>query len=318
MNKNTAGSTGFNIRDFLTYYGTPAQCLAYLVELRWPDGIPCKTCKRTTRHHLIHDRKCYSCQHCGTQVYPTAGTIFENSKVPLPDWFYVIFQMSKTKTGIAAKQIQRELGVSYPTALRMCNTIRGCLDEKVEKLSGQVEADETYMGNSSRYLRGKRPKGRGTLKSAVIGAVERGGKIVAQVAENTKRETVLPFIRENVARYDADGEPTEVFTDEYAVYNTLDEDGYLHDTVCHSAKEYVKYRKEIADDGTYETTEVHTNTLEGFWSFPKGAQKVVHRGVSEKYLPGYLNEYTYRYNHRNDETPMFFSILRRAVRVAPL
>ena len=115
-----------------------------------------------------------------------------------------------------------------------------------------------------------------------------------------------------------DGEPTEIFTDEYAVYNTLDESGYLHDTVCHSAREYVKYRKEIADDGTYETTEVHTNTLEGFWSYPKGAQKVVHRGVSEKYLPGYLAEYTYRYNHRNDETPMFFSILRRAVRVAPL
>lgn len=318
MNKNTAGSTGFNIRDFLTHYGTEEQCLAHLRDIRWPDGIPCKTCERVTRHHLIHARKCYSCQRCGTQTYPTAGTIFENSKVPLTSWFYTIFQISKTKTGIAAKQIQRELGVSHPTALRMCNTIRSCLDEQPEMLSGIVEADETYMGNSSRYLRGKRPRGRGTLKSPVVGVVERGGNVIAQVVENTKRETVLPFVRENVSRYGKDGEPTEIFTDEYAIYNTLDENGYLHDSVCHGAKEYVKYRKEIADDGTYETTEVHTNTLEGFWSFPKGAQKVVHRGVSEKYLPGYLAEYTYRYNHRNDEKPMFFSILERAARVAPL
>ena len=101
---------------------------------------------------------------------------------------------------------------------------------------------------------------------------------------------------------------------EYAAYNVL----YLHDTVTHSAREYVKYRKEIADDGTYETTEVHTNTLEGFGSYPKRATKVVHRGVSEKYLPGYLAEYEYRYNHRNDEKLMFFSISERAVRVDPL
>lgn len=103
----------------LDTFGTNQQCLAHLARLRWPDGIRCETCQRTTRHHLIASRKCYSCQDCGTQVYPTAGTIFENSKVPLPDWFYVIFQLSKTKTGIPAKQIQRELGVSYPTALRM-------------------------------------------------------------------------------------------------------------------------------------------------------------------------------------------------------
>ena len=275
--------------------------------------IYCKKCGRITKHHLRPEQKAYSCQYCGTLVTPTNGTIFHKSKIALPNWFWVIFQFAKTKTGIPAKQIQRELGVSYPTALRMCNAVRSCLKEETKPLTGQVEADETYMGNSSRYLRGKRPRGRGTLKSPVVGVVERGGKVVARVVGDTKRTTVIPFVEQNVARYDDDGEPTEIFTDEYPVYNVLDEHGYLHDTVCHSAREYVKYRKEIADNGRYETTEVHTNTLEGFWSYPKGATKVVHRGVSEKYLPGYLAEYEYRYNHRNDEEPMFFTMMRQIV-----
>ena len=92
----------------------------------------------------------------------------------------------------------------------------------------------------------------------------------------------------------------------------------MHDTVCHSAKEYVKYRKEIADDGTYETTEVHTNSIEGFWSYPKIATKGVHRGVSDHKLQGYLNEYTFRHSHRNDEEEMFFTMFRQIVPVERL
>ena len=262
----------FTLRDLINEYGTNLQCLEALKQARWGELIPCRTCERETRHHYRDSHKSYSCQYCGTMISPTKDTILEGTKRPLFDWFYVIFQMSKTKTGFPAKKIQRELGCSYPTALRMCNLIRSCLDEPVEQLSGQVEADETYMGNSSRYLRGKRPRGRGTLKSPVVGVVERGGKIAAAVVENTKRETVLPFVEKNVAHFDEDGEPTEICTDEYPVYNTLDEHGYLHDSVCHSAREYVKYRKEIREDGHYETTEVHTNTLEGFWISQGGAK----------------------------------------------
>ena len=188
----------------------------------------------------------------------------------------------------------------------MMNAVRSCLEEE-HKLSGTVELDETYMGNSARYARGKRKRGRGTMKAPIFGAVERGGAVVAKVVPDTKRDTVMPIVRESVERY------SEVYTDEYAIYNTLDEEGYLHDTVCHGAGQYVKYRKEIADDGTYETTEVHTNSVEGFWSYPKIATKGVHRGVSDHKLQGYLNEYTFRHSHRNDEEPMFFAMFKKIV-----
>lgn len=299
MSKSTAGSVAFNIRDFLTYYGTPEQCLAYLVRLRWPDGITCRTCERVTPHHLIRERKCYSCQECGTQTYPTAGTIFENSKVPLPDWFYVIFQFSKTRTGIPAKQIQRELGVSYPTALRMCRLIREHLAETPDQFTGTVECDETYMGNSRRYFGRKRKRGRGADKRPVFGIIERGGAVVAKVVPNCQRDTVLPIVREHVAA------GSEVFTDEYVIYRTLPEEGYLHDTVNHKAGEYVRYR----EDGE----KVHTNEMEGFWSYPKNAIKGVHRGVSDRHLQGYINEYAFRQSHRKDEDPMFFTMLRKLV-----
>ena len=140
--------------------------------------------------------------------------------------------------------------------------------------------------------------------------VERGGAVIAKVVPNVKRDTLMPLVRENVERY------SEVFTDEFAVYNTLDEEGYLHDTVKHGNREYVKYRKEIALDGTYEITEVHTNTMEGFWSYPKNATKGVHHGVSNHRLQGYVDEYAFRYSHRHDEGPMFFTFLHQIVRQA--
>src|SRR5690606_335114 len=105
------------LRAFLDRFGTTEKCLAYLVKERWPDGVPCAKCNRVTKHHPVTGRKCYACQECGAHVYPTKGTVMHGTKVPLPDWFYCIWQMSKTRAGISAKQIERELGVSYPTAL---------------------------------------------------------------------------------------------------------------------------------------------------------------------------------------------------------
>ena len=144
----------FTLHDFFRDFYTPTQCLEYLRKIRWPDGIFCKKCQKITKHHLHPEQKAYSCQYCGTLVTPTKGTIFFGSKVVLPNWFWVIFQFAKTRTGITSKQIERELGVSYKTALRMCNAVRSCLEEDHD-LSGQVELDETYMGNSRRYFGGK-------------------------------------------------------------------------------------------------------------------------------------------------------------------
>ncbi len=293
----------FTLHDFFRDFYTTAQCLEFLRKLRWPDGIHCQTCDRITKHHLRIERKVYSCQYCGTVVTPTKGTVLHKTKVPLPSWFWVVFQMSKTRTGITAKQLERELGLTYKTVLRMCNLVRSALDEERD-LSGQVEIDETYAGNSRRYMRGKRKRGRGTEKSPVFGMVERGGAVIAKVVPNCQRATVMPIIKAHVE------EGSEVFTDEYVIYKTLEKEGYKHDTVNHGKKQYVKYR----EDGT----KVHTNTMEGFWSYPKVATKGVHRGVSNRHLQGYFNEYTFRHSHRNDEEEMFFTMFRQIVPVERL
>lgn len=179
----------------------------------------------------------------------------------------------------------------------MCHLIRERLEEKHEQMTGTVECDETYLGNSRRYFGRKRKRGRGADKRPVFGIVERGGKVVAKVVPDCKRDTVLPIIKAHVA------EGSEVFTDEFRVYDTLSEEGYRHDTVCHSAKQYVKYR----EDGE----KVHTNEMEGFWSYPKNAVKGIHRGVSDRHLQGYVNEFSFRQSHRKDEQSMFFTMMDR-------
>ncbi len=290
--------TDYTIRDLFNDFGTTERCLTFIKERRFPDGIPCPKCERVTPHYLVASRRAFSCQHCGSQTSPTKGTIFARSRVPLPDWFYTIFQFAKTRTGIAAKQIEREIGVSYPTALRMCNAIREVLEQRLdEKMTGTVEVDETYMGNSRRYFGRKRKPGRGAGKPPVFGMVERGGRVVAVAVPNVKRVTVFPIIKAGVE------EGTEIHSDEYPVYITLSKEGYGHVTVTHKTREYVRYRR----DGS----PIHTNTLEGFWSYPKNATKGVHRGVSAHKLQGYLNEYAFRYSHRHDEGPLFFTLLSR-------
>ena len=286
----------YTLRDLFQDFDTTDKCIRFIAELRWPDGIYCQRCRAVTRHHLISSRRAYACQHCKKTTSPTADTAFGSSKVPLPDWFYVLFQMVKTRTGIAAKQVERELGVSYPTALRMCHTIREAMAEHHEAFDTTVEVDETYMGTKRKW---HNKRGRGTSKQAVFGIQERGGRIVAKVVDDTKRDTLLPMIQEAVE------EGTEVFTDEYSAYATLTKEGYAHDTVKHGERQYVKYRV----DGE----KVHTNELEGFWSYPKNAIKGVHRGVSDKHLQKYIDEYTFRQSHRHDEEPMFFTVLHRMV-----
>lgn len=289
----------YTLKDLFRDFGTTRQCLSAIAYLRWPDGIHCTKCNRVTRHHLVMSRKAFVCQHCKRKTSPTAGTILHSTKVPLPDWMYVIWSMASTKTGIAAAQIQRELGTSYPTALRMCNLIRTVLKES-QRFDDTCEVDETYMGNKRKW---HNKRGRGTTKQPVFGIVEKGGSVYTEVVPNTKRDTVMPILERTVEK------GVEVQTDEYGIYKTLPEMGYDHDTVQHKPRQYVKYRE---DDST-----CHLQAIEGFWSYPKNAIKGVHRGVSDGHLQGYINEYTFRYSHRNDTEPLFFSILRRVVGAVP-
>jgi transposase-like protein len=198
--------------------------------------------------------------------------------------------MTATKTGISAKQLERETGVAYKTAWRMFTQIRKLMSENINPLTGQVEVDETYFGG--KHI-GKR--GRGALgKSVVLGMVERNGNAVARVVPDVKTKTLLPLIERQVAK---EGK-TIVFTDELNSYNSVEKLGYAHEIVQHAAKQYVRG---IA----------HVNTVEALWSTIKRGIDGVNHHVSSLYLQSYLDAYVYRYDHRKDDQPLFLSLLER-------
>ena len=282
----------YTIKQFDAQFPDEDACLEFLKNARWPQGIPCSKCERVAKHFRIAGRKVYSCEFCGSQVSPTADTIFHKSSTSLRSWFHAMFLMASTRTGISAKQLEREIGVTYKTAWRMFTQIRKLMAQDDMVLFGEVEVDETYIG-------GRRPgkRGRGAAgKTIVAGLVQRGGQAIVKVVPDVKAYTLLPMIQVHIPQ------GQRVYTDEMLSYNRLTSLGYAHETVQHSAKEYVVGR-------------VHTNNVEGMWSNVKRGIDGVHHAVSPKHLQGYLDSYVYRFNHRRDETPMFVQLLGRVASV---
>jgi transposase len=296
-------SQRYTRKDFMAEFPDDDACLEWLKNRIYPDGIYCEKCQRVTKHHKVASRKSYSCQHCGHHVHPTSGTIFHKSSTSLQDWFHAIFLMSQTRCGISAKQLQREIGVTYKTAWRMFHQIRKLLAED-EDTFGQggktVELDETYIG-AKRRGPGKNAKpgrpGPESHKTAVFGVMERGGRVKATVVPDAKTKTLMPLVKEYVLP------ESMVYTDEWTPYLNLPKMGYQHRRVNHGAKVYV--------DG-----DVHTQTIEGFWSLVKNGIRGVYHSVGKPHLQSYLNEYAFRYNHREDDVPMFMLVLSRSARAS--
>lgn len=290
----------YGLRDFDRDFPDDAACLEWLREYLYPEGIYCKseTCQRITKHHRVKSRPSYSCDRCGRHEHPTAGTIFQDSRTPLRLWFRAIFLMAQTRCGISAKQLERELGVTYKTAWRMFRLIGSLLVEDIGPLDGEVEVDETYVGGKPRYRTSDHSKARRDAmdrKIQVMGMVERGGRVKAIVnptfpLAGNVHEFVMPS--------------AFVFTDEAMAYRRLGRDGYAHQRVHHAKKIYV-------------FGNAHTNTIEGFWSLVKRGISGVYHNVSEKYLQAYFDEYGFRYNHRMDVTPMFQTFLRQVAKAVP-
>jgi transposase-like protein len=231
------------------------------------------------------------------------GTIFERSSTSLQLWFYAMYLMASTRCGISAKQLERELGVTYKTAWRMFNRIRNQLMIQDDApLSGEVEADETYVGGKPRqsernalYRQGiVAQRGRNYNKHTIVfGAVERRGRVVAKVIANSGG----PLLRETVSTHVIPD--SMLFTDDYPGYSTL-ERKYRHRRINHSARIYV-------------SGDVHTQTIEGFFGLTKNGIRGVYHSVSKKWLQGYLNEYAWRYNRRDSDRSMFKELLAEAV-----
>jgi transposase len=298
----------YTVRDFDKEFPNDDACLDYLMEQRWPGRVTqCAKCGVERKHYRIKGRTAYSCDHCGTQIYPLAGTIMEKTTTPLKIWFYAMYLMGSTRCGISAKQIQRECGVTYKTAWRMFKQIRSMLSEGDDvKLEGPtVEVDETYMGGVRKGATG-RPPGYDAKKTPVVAIVQRRGKVIAKAIPEVDSWNLTGLIKKHVTA------GSTVYTDELAAYNKVrflrTDDGiplqYRHRRIKHS-------------DGVYVKGDIHTNTVEGLWSLIKNGIRGVYHSVSPDYLQTYLDEFTFRYNRRHDGNQQFRAILKRvAERVA--
>ena len=284
-------------KQFDAQFPDDAACLEWLKNRLYPDGIYCKKCEEVTKHYRLTSSPSYSCEHCGNHVHPTADTIFHKSPTPLTTWFYAMYLMSATRCGISAKQIERETGVTYKTAWRMFKQIRSMLSpEKSGPIGGfnrRVEMDESYFGPKNVHggKRG-RPSAENPTKVAVVGMVQRKGEVRAFVAADTKADTLRGFIKEHVLP------KSVVFTDDYRSYNGLGARGYTHRRINHS-------------EGIYVVGDTHTQTIDGFWMLVKTGLRGVYHHVGKHYLQTYLDEYSFRYNHRFDTQPMFTTFMHQ-------
>jgi transposase len=277
----------YTFKDFQAEYPNDAACLAKLMEINFGGTeIVCPGCKQRTSFHPMSKRRAYACQDCGHHVYPAAGTIFHKSRTNLTKWFFAMYLMTSTRHGVAAKEIQRQLGVTYKCAWRMCHELRKLMAQTDHTfgggpLSGHIEIDETLVGG---VAKGGPTKSR-TNKTIVMGMVERNGRIKAGPIPDVSNFTMEPIINENVA------EGSTISTDEHPSYKHLGT-AYVHGVVVHSAKEYVR--------GIH-----HVNSLESHWSLFKRAVKGTHVHISAKHSWKYVSEFSYRRNMRHSHWAMF-------------
>ena len=298
--RSTASESQYSLMEFMAEFPDDEACLQYLWRANLSkDGIHArcpKEGKRTVfaRYETQQQRQSWTCTSCGHHLHPTAGTIFHKSSTSLHLWFYAIYLMTSTRCGISAKQLERELGVTYKTAWRMFREIRSLLSEDVTNLGGAVEVDEMYVGGKRRMRYGETRQQaalrRLDSKVRVLGMVERGGRVRASAIGP---DPVMPNIVEHVLP------ATMIYTDEYKIYHPLARKGFRHERVNHSAKVWV-------------SGDAHTNTIEGFWSLVKRGISGVYHSVSAKHLQSYLDEYSWRYNRRHDPREMVRQVLERA------
>jgi transposase-like protein len=269
----------------ILYFADPANCRDYLVARRWPNGVICPRCGSQQVAFLErYNRWQCSGAHAGRQFTAKTGTIFEDSPVGLDKWLLAMWQIVNCKNGVSSYEVHRAIGVTQKTAWFMDHRIRLALQgEEGGKLSGEVEVDETFIGGKARNMHLSKRRLRITKpgphdKVAVMGILERGGKVRTQVIGSRKKKTVQAVVREHVEAGAA------IFSDELKSYEGLSE--FEHQVVNH-AVEYVRGN-------------VHTNGMENFWSLLKRGLKGAYVSVEPFHLFRYVDEQAFRFNNRDD------------------
>lgn len=285
------------IRQFFKLFPDDETCLAHLFEIRFGQGFACPSCERPSNWYRIKAERAYSCQWCGHHLHPTVGTPFAKTRTPLQLWFYAIFMFTTTRNGVAAKELERQLGVTYKTAWRMADEIRKHMAQVdgEAQVGGEgkiVEIDETWIGGSLTFRRGdNRSRSQRQNKTLVMGMLERDGSVLTTIVPDNRKHSLLPKIAEHVAP------GSMIHTDELRSYKDVPKMGFGHDTVNHSRGRYVS------------VTGAHVQGIENFWSQLKRAINGTHIHVSGKHLWKYAKEAEYRFNRRDQAETMLSELL---------
>ena len=286
-----------NLITLMDKFNCDDTCREALEKIRWPHGPACIRCGLIGVPELPAGG-IYQCSSCSYQFSVTAGTIMHDSHLPLRKWFIAIYLMCVSKKGISAHQLHRTLGIAYRTAWYLCHRIREAMGNDPfdgPTLVGVVEVDETLVGGKAKG-RGRAYKGN---KTWVAGAIQRGGKIRLERIPNVKRHTLHEFIGRTVK-----DEAEAIYTDELKSYLGIADDNTRHETVNHSAEQWV-----IGD--------VHTNSIEGVWSLFKRSIIGTFHKMSVKHMDRYLEELEWRHNNR-DNPHIFPDTLRRIMNTGNL
>lgn len=276
-----------NLMAIIERFPTQESCIAHLEKIRWADNPTCPRCtsENVARKTIRGKTGEWNCHLCKSTFNVMTKTMFQGTQVPLQKWFLAICLMANAKKSLSSPQLARDLDLTQPTALYMQHRIRAEMGRKPSKLlQGIIEVDEAYVGGKPRR-RNKRKddepakRGRGTKKTPVLGAVERGGNISARVQTDLTSTGILRFLKSKINPRDS-----KLITDEYRAYRAIRP--YIPHEVINHQERYV--------DG-----DIHTNTIEGFWSLLKRAWYGTHHHYAKKYTPLYVIEACYKYNHRN-------------------
>jgi transposase-like protein len=285
--------------EAIRYFSDPDTCTAFVAQIIWPDGPFCPACA-CTEYSYLTTRRVWKCKACKKQYSVKVGTIFENSPLPLSKWLPAVWLISNSKNGISSHELGRALGITQKSAWFMLHRIRLAMQtESFVRLRGEVEVDETYIGGKARNMHASDRKRKGAVrgrsttdKVPVLGMVERGGRVKAEVVPNVRAKTLRPRV------IDAVEVGSALYTDAYRSYTGLDI-AYDHQTIDH-AERYV--------DG-----KVHTNSIESFWSLLKRSLSGTYISVEPFHLFRYIDERVFAFNQRRDSDYARFEAVLGAV-----